>query len=73
MRPVFAALLCINASRNVFRVAHRQTTAIQQSRPVGFAVDGDVFLFTGFWRDHNQAVAKQRFTRCGINRFLSTA
>ena len=36
----------INASRGHVRITNREATAIQQ-RPVGFAVDGEIFLLAG--------------------------
>lgn len=64
---------CINASGNMFRIANRQTTAIQQRSPVGFAVDGEIFLLAGFRCYNDQAIAEQCLTRSSIDRFLSTA
>lgn len=61
---------CINASGNMFRIANRQTTAIQQRSPVGFAVDGEIFLLAGFRCYNDQAIAEQCLTRSSIDRFF---
>ena len=48
MRPVLQCFFRINASRDMFRITNREATAIQQRSPVGFAVDGEIFLLAGF-------------------------
>lgn len=63
----------INASRDMFRITNREATAIQQRSPVGFAVDGEIFLLAGFRCYNDQAIAEQCLARSRIDRFLSTA
>lgn len=73
MRPVLQCFFCINASRDMFRIANREATAIQQRSPVSFAVDDEIFLLAGFRCYNDQAIAEQCLTRSCIDRFLSTA
>lgn len=73
MRPILQRFFGVDPGRNVLRVAHRQTATVQQSRPVGLFVDGEVRLHAGFWRHDNQAIAQQRFAGYRINRFFSAA
>ena len=73
MRQFLQCFFRINASRDMFRITNREATAIQQRSPVGFAVDGEIFLLAGFRCYNDQAIAEQCLARSRIDRFLSTA
>ena len=72
MRPVFAVLFLHKCQQDMFRITNRQATAIQQRSPVGFAVDGEIFLLAGFRCYNDQAIAEQCLAK-PHDRFLSTA
>ena len=49
---------------------HQFGVAIQQRSPVGFAVDGEIFLLAGFRCYNDQAIAEQCLARSRIDRFF---